>query len=261
MRLEHHIHRHLDWLSPLEWVGQQPLLAVRQNNRLVAAISCPPDPPQVAWIRLFVVSSKITPERAWNMLWHETRQRFNAAPPVLAAAMPLNQWFRKLLETSGFDQTEQVVGLLWRHGDMSKARKTGVDIRDMTPGDLDIIARMDQAAFVPLWQNSRMALASAFSQSAVATVAEISHQVVGYQISTAASQSGHMARLAVLPSHQGKGIGYALVRDALERFTSRGVSTVTVNTQGHNLSSLAVYRKAGFEISGETFPVYLFKVS
>jgi len=35
---------------------------------------------------------------------------------------------------------------------------------------------------------------------------------------------------------------------------------VTVNTQEDNRASLALYHRLGFEISGESYPVYLFEI-
>jgi len=91
-------------------------------------------------------------------------------------------------------------------------------------------------------------------------VAEREGQIIGYQVSTPTTRGGHLARLATLPQFQGQGIGYALVRDALSRFTQRGAQTITVNTQKNNLSSLALYRKAGFTPTGEEYPVYQYIV-
>jgi len=87
-------------------------------------------------------------------------------------------------------------------------------------------------------------------------VAEDDGQLLGYQISTATTMGGHLARLAVHPAAQGGGIGYALVHDMLSQFTRRGARQVTVNTQQDNLVSLALYQKAGFKRTGEEYPVY-----
>jgi ribosomal protein S18 acetylase RimI-like enzyme len=71
---------------------------------------------------------------------------------------------------------------------------------------------------------------------------------------------GHLARLAVLPDFQGMGIGSALVQDLLWYFRRRGAQRVTVNTQKDNLASLAVYRKAGFFLTGEEYPVFQYNI-
>jgi ribosomal protein S18 acetylase RimI-like enzyme len=90
----------------------------------------------------------------------------------------------------------------------------------------------------------------------VASVVELDHQLIGYQISTSGPMGGHLARLAVLPAFQGKGIGSALVHEVLEKFEQVGAMRVTVNTQRDNLSSLSVYEKAGFRPTTEIYPVF-----
>jgi ribosomal protein S18 acetylase RimI-like enzyme len=68
---------------------------------------------------------------------------------------------------------------------------------------------------------------------------------------------GHLARLAVLPAYQGRGVGYALVNDLLRQFVFRGIFRVTVNTQADNHASLRLYENMGFQRTGESYPVYM----
>ncbi len=51
-----YVHRHLDWRPPLDWLGQTPFLIARSEGEIVGALASPPDPPNVAWIRLFAAS-------------------------------------------------------------------------------------------------------------------------------------------------------------------------------------------------------------
>jgi ribosomal protein S18 acetylase RimI-like enzyme len=62
--------------------------------------------------------------------------------------------------------------------------------------------------------------------------------------------------LAVTPEAQGKGIGSALVADALRRFFRRGIYTMTVNTQANNHRSQRLYHLFGFERNGNDLPVW-----
>jgi hypothetical protein len=48
----------------------------------------------------------------------------------------------------------------------------GIRIRKMETADLPAVARVDEAAFLPLWQNSLSMLEQAFPQAVIATVAE-----------------------------------------------------------------------------------------
>ena len=259
IHFETHVHRHLDWRAPLEWLGFSPCLVAERNGKLVATLVSPPDPPEIAWIRLFAVSSEINVKDAWNLLWPEARAWLSGSSEVVIAAIPLQQWFHALLETSGFQHVTDVNMLSWERGNhIPKGGERPWVLRSMNQDDLPAVEKLDEAAFGPLWRNSLESLKLAFQQSAVATVAEDDDGLVGYQISTASPMGGHLARLAVCPEQQGKGIGFSLVVDTLSQFDRRGAQRVTVNTQQDNHASLNLYIKAGFRETSEQYPVYLY---
>lgn len=262
VHFEAHVHRHLDWRPPLDWVGHHPYLVAEQNGTLFAALACPPDPPGVAWIRLFAVSSDFSIRTAWEKLWGAACERlFNPDDRISVAAIPLHTWFRNLLEGSRFVHTHGVVVLSWKRAPVILRRASNSwAIRQMEAADLEAVEAVDISAFSLVWQNSRENLELAFRQSAVASVVEYRGQIVGYQISTATPMGGHLARLAVLPALQGRGIGKALLNDLLFQFEQRGAQTVTVNTQHDNLNSLSLYEKAGFKRTGEEYPVYQYEL-
>jgi ribosomal-protein-alanine N-acetyltransferase len=258
IHFESFIHRHLDWRPPLDWIGQDPYLVIDDGAGLLASLACPPDPPKVAWIRLFAVSSKISAKDAWCELWPAARSILNGrGGAVNIAAIPLQSWFRRLLEESDFKSAHRVVVLTWNGGGSPPQDKAiPAEIRPMNIDDVPAVEKVDAVAFEEVWQNSHNGLEEAYRQAAFATVAEISGKVVGYQISTATAMGGHLARLAVRPDSQGQGIGYALLRDMLLRFKRRGAVNVSVNTQDDNLISLSLYHKAGFRRSSEEYTVY-----
>lgn len=261
VHFETHVHRHLDWRSPLDWVGYQPYIVVERNGKLEAALACPPDPPNMAWIRLFAVSSMVPVQETWDELWARARSYLARQRRVIVAVIPLQNWFRKLLVRSGFEHAHDVVMLKWERGVSPQnpaqlKAVEGVNIRLMNYDDLPEVRDVDAAAFSPIWHNTLDLLKIAFEQAAVATVAVDRNGIIGYQISTNSPLGGHLARLAVRPQAQGRGIGYMLVKDMLANFERRGAQQVTVNTQTRNKPSLALYEKAGFQNTGEVFPVY-----
>jgi len=172
------------------------------------------------------------------------------------ASIVLYPWFSELLLNAGFHLHQEIVVLEWDNILPTPVMKLPlITIRNLEPADLAQVAQVDNTAFEPLWQNSQESLVFALRQSACATVAEAEGQIVGYQISTASAYSAHLARLAVLPAFQKRSIGYLLVRDLLERFSRQEIYRVTVNTQGNNQSSLALYQKLGFWMTGDRFRV------
>jgi ribosomal protein S18 acetylase RimI-like enzyme len=248
------VHRHLDWRTPLDWLGYQPYLIVERDGQLLAALACPPDPPEIAWIRLLAISSEFTIADAWKVLWQSAYEYLWG---ITVAAIPIQSWFSQQLISAQFEHTHDVAMFAWENQKPPpKYVPPNCILRLMNHNDLTVIKELDSLAFGPIWQQSFEMLEVAFKQSAHAMVAETSEGIVGYQVSTTGSGGSHLARLAVHPMYQGKGIGYALTRDMLAYFHHRGSLKVTVNTQTDNHASLALYKKVGFRPTGETFPVY-----
>ena len=252
------VHRHLDWRAPLDWIGENPFLILEEDGEIVAALACPVTPPGVAWVRMFAVAADYSLEHAWDELWSQAFQQLKQDRQVMwVAALPLRPWFQSLLERSFFQETHRVVMLTWSRRSLPPfENQPGLSIRPMNWDDLPGVHKVDNLTFTPIWQNALACLELAYRQAAVATVAELEGQMVGYQISTATPMGGHLARLAVLPQYQEHGIGTALVVDMLSQFARRGIIKVTVNTQQNNLSSLMLYKKLGFSLTGEEYPVY-----
>ena len=252
------MHRHLDWRPALDWIGYHPFLVARRDSEIVGALACPPDPPNIAWIRLFAVAHGVNLEQIWHELWSEARLQLQlSADFIKVAVIPLHDWFLQLLDKSHFSSNHRVVVLSWQPGERPPARtNSSLLLRPMVLDDIPAVEKIDAAAFGGVWQNSASCLEIAFLQSAIASVVEMNGELVGYQISTGSQMGGHLARLAVLPAYQNMGLGYALVDHLLSQFEQRGARNVTVNTQHDNETSLSLYRKAGFHLTGEEYPVY-----
>ncbi len=253
-----HVHRHLDWRHPLDWIGSPPFYVLESQGKLAAALACPPDPLSVAWVRLFAASSRAPLEETWQKLWEAARlDLMGQKGSFIAAAIVLQDWLRALLLESGFS-TRQSIVMLERQGGLlpESPRPAGISIRAMQQSDLPAVAEVDAAAFDPLWQNSLSAFGQAYLQASLTAVAEAEGRVIGYQISTRSPLGAHLARLAVLPEEQGRGIGYALIADLVRRVGGFGVNHLTVNTQSDNAASLMLYKRTGFRETGERYPVY-----
>jgi ribosomal protein S18 acetylase RimI-like enzyme len=251
------VHRHLDWRNPLDWIGSPPFLVLESHGQVVAALGCPPDPPYVYWIRLFANSGKIPVGEAWHLLWDKVQSELARLEQYISAAIVMQDWTRDLLINSGFASHQSII-MLERDGGIPTgvAAPSGVSIRAMMAFDLRAVAEVDASAFELLWQNALPTLERAYPQAAWATVAEIDGQVVGYQLSTRNALGVHLARLAVKPGLQGKGLGYELVAHLIQKAGQHGISHLTVNTQSDNMTSLALYQRMGFRKTGENYPVY-----
>ena len=256
-----YVHRHLDWRYPLDWIGSPPFYVLENQGQISAALACPPDPPLAAWVRLFVNSGKIPLQEAWQTLWTAARFDLSHKSQVTIAAIVLQEWYHDILLASGFT-SRQLIVMLERDGHTQVETKEPSDffIRPMLQYDLPAVAEVDAAAFDPLWQNSLLALEQAYPQAVIPTVAEADGQVIGYQLSTRNPLGAHLARLAVRPAMQGRGVGRLLVADFIQQAEGNGMYRLTVNTQSDNTASLALYMRIGFRETGERYPVYQLQV-
>jgi ribosomal protein S18 acetylase RimI-like enzyme len=255
------IHRHLDWRAPLEWLGHQPYFILEREGRIVAALACPPDPPSIFWIRLFAFDASLSGYSAWKPLWDEVRRELSTCDDSVIAVISTQHWLESILSEFGFICPQKIVMLEWtRQSFEAHPAPNGITLRPMTVDDLLRVAEVDAVAFEPLWQNPLPALKKAFSQAAYASVAENESGMVGYQLSTGNPFGAHLARLAVRPEAQGRGIASALISDLmLNVYHDESASHITVNTQSNNATSLALYKKAGFHLTGEEYPVYIYR--
>ncbi len=252
-----YVHRHLGWRSPLDWLGREPYLVAERDDQILAALACPADIPDMSWLRLFAVSTAMPVSDAWEMMWPVANRLIGESIPI--AALPLQNWFRRLLEISHFSHAFDVLMMKWVDTgqtipDVPQDLQYG--IRMMNYDDLKIVYDLDCDAFDPVWRQSIELLEIAFQNAAFATVAEDRQGIMGYQISTANNSDGHLARLAVHPRARRQGVGHTLVQDLLGHLRKRGIFKVTVNTQENNRASLLLYQKAGFKKTGEIFPIF-----
>ena len=258
---ESRLHRHLDWRSPLEWLGSPFYWALDEDGQITAALACPTEAPGIAWVRLFVYTRRWSAQDAWNMIWSTAKQEIAEAGGAKVAAIAIQPWFQDVLATSGFENRQQIVMLEWRYQLWTARQASGIRIRKMTEADLPAVEKTDAASFEPLWQNPLETLRRAFKQALYATVAENENGIAGYQLSTGGGQRAHLARLAVHPAIQGKGAGRALLSDLFSYLSYTGISRLSVNTQSDNQVSLSLYQRMGFVRTGEQYPVYTFDVS
>ncbi len=257
------IHRHLDWRKPIEWVGQSPFLMLEKNDHLQALVVCPPDPKDVYWIRILACLFTIPIDECYETLFPIALEKIrNSGRENFITSIAYQGWMQNLLFQNGWKICQHVVQLRWNRRKtvgLSKKCPDDVFIRPMYLPDLPNVALIDQACFDFLWQHSEDALRRAFEQSTYCTVAEKGGILVGYQITTLQQNRAHIARLAVLPDFQRAHIGYCLVGDVIDQYRKPWTREISVNTQQDNYKSLGLYGKIGFELTNESFPIFIYQ--
>lgn len=256
---ESNTHRHLDWRTALEWLGERNYWVLEEHGAILAALACPEDPPDVAWIRLFTHSAHLTGPEAWSALWSVARAEiFSANPRAQVASIVMKQWFQSLLMDSDFERRLNIVLLELKNEEYRPTRiNTNIRLRLMREADLHEVTQVDIESFGGFWHNTHDALRRAFLQSFYSTVAENENGMIGYQISTGSLFGVHLARLAVRPEAQSMGAGSTLVADLVQHSGALQAGRLSVNTQDDNAASLNLYKKMGFVRTGEEFPVFV----
>jgi ribosomal protein S18 acetylase RimI-like enzyme len=253
----HQIHRHLDWFTALDYLGKEPYLLEVADSQIFAVLCAAPENEKVAWVRVYGVMKNLPEDDPWNRLLPHALSHLKKIGIKRLAALSLHSWFESLLNASEFRNRQNIVVLEWEGALPQKNRLNNqILIRPMQSADIPIVAHIDHLAFPPLWQNCRAGLEKAFSQTGISTVALNDGEIVGYQISTTMTIYGHLARLAVHPDFQRRGIAFSLVYNLLSQFKTRGFWRVTVNTQSDNKPSLKLYDRFGFTRTSEQIPVY-----
>jgi ribosomal protein S18 acetylase RimI-like enzyme len=162
---------------------------------------------------------------------------------------------------NGFSHYQDIVVLVYRERELPEfSINTDILIRPMLPTDLPVVESIDHNAFESIWQLSLTDLRSAYDRGSYSTIAECNGEIIGYLMSSLNGYFAHLSRLAVIPGFQGKSIGYTMVYHLLQHYLNNtDVWEITVNTQNTNTQSLALYKRAGFRFTGETFPVLMYE--
>lgn len=255
------MHTHLDWYSTIDLLESPALEAVvirgnGQQQPVMAAMGVTVNAGGAGWLRFCALGDHVD-DSLTDALWAHLVERLSARGVSVLGVLPFDIWIESHLRSWRFIATNEVVTLRHRKRKMSAfAPPPGLTIRPAEPADIPAIAQVDAAAFAPLWRNSVENLQFANRMAASFTLAEEADRIVGYQLSTQFGRTGHLARLAVLPDLQSRGVGSALVGDMLDFFYQRDIREITVNTQRDNLASQHVYSKLGFAMTRQTLPVW-----
>jgi len=262
MFFEPHVHRHLDWYHPTDWLGSPLYWVLERNSRILATLACPQDQKDFTWIRLFAHVSDFSKENAWRILWDHAKNEIEKLGNIKVAAIILHRWMQDLLVKSDFQQDQEILMLSWEKDEPPTAKPPdGIYIRNMTLEDLPQVVHVDSAAFDSLWQNPLSMLKQAHSKSVVSTVAESPDGILGYQISTKSPFGAHLGRLAVRPQWQRQGVASALLHNLLAQLVNHKITQLSVNTQSKNKSSIEFYLKNGFKYTEEAYPLFTYEVN
>ncbi|MGO1923518.1 MAG: GNAT family N-acetyltransferase [Jeotgalicoccus sp.] len=82
-------------------------------------------------------------------------------------------------------------------------------------------------------------------------ILEIDNQTAGvYILRKTNPDTVELINIAVDERYQGRGVGKALVKDAIQKAKAMGYKTIEVGTGNSSIGQLALYQKCGFRITG-----------
>jgi ribosomal protein S18 acetylase RimI-like enzyme len=164
---------------------------------------------------------------------------------VLTAALTAAE--QPVFHSAGFTVHERLHLLRHDLRDIEVISPAGYRLRRGRRWERRAILAVDHAAFDPFWRLDTVSLVEAVQATPVSRVrVAVDDGIVGYAITGHAGDTGYLQRLAVNPSHQGRGIGRALVADSLSWLRSRNATAASVNTQEANDRALLLYERTGF---------------
>lgn len=246
------LHSHLDWYKAGAWLDGSGhfVLLYYESDVLRGVLGVSDVLNGATWLRLAAVDANFEPVIVLSTLWDYLRYELMAAGVTSTSVLLITNWIESYLPALGFHYLEDVVTMYRSSLDLPKLTFTGLHIQNAYMEHLPDLVAIDHRAFTPPWQMSLSDLRHAQRQAANCLIADYEGQPVAYHISTRHHTAGHLARLAVIPDVQGKGVGSALLYHLLDKLQRRGVRSMTVNTQESNIRSQYLYRRFNFARNG-----------
>jgi GNAT superfamily N-acetyltransferase len=250
-------HMHLDWREAPAWLRDPSLVCrvARINGQISTLMGATLVPQGEAWLR-FILLAELRDRHSLDALWDTLSADLCARGVQQVSALLLEPWIAGSLAVWGFTRADAVVTLRRTAGPIPPPPRPPLLIRPVEEADLPTIAALDAEAFPPLWQHDEATLRIAWEHAATFTVLEYKGHILGYQLSTHYANAGHLARLAIQPRVQGRGLGGLLVSEMLRFFEALQITTITVNTQEHNIRSRRLYSRLGFEETNHSVPIW-----
>jgi ribosomal protein S18 acetylase RimI-like enzyme len=150
---------------------------------------------------------------------------------------------------AGFTLREQLHLLVHSLGATLPPDRTA-RLRRARRGDWTAVVELDTRAFPPAWRLGSSGLRDALRATPASRFRvgqrEDDPIPVAYAVTGRSGRQGYLQRLAVHPAVRGRGLGRALVADALGWFRRGGGHRCLVNTQVENHEAVALYEACGF---------------
>lgn len=255
-------YEHLDWLSAQERLFDPFSFALLDGNAIKAILLLSADVPQVSWISFFAGVRDESHPLYFTYLYAQARHYLKSYGVDAVFLLDLRPWMTLLAESQGFTLQDQVISFAFSPSTLPAfhlAPQTAV--RPMQPADLDAVLLLDRLSFSPQWQLGPHGLQKLLQNGGQHSVLCFKDQLIGYAMHSSYGAFAHLDRVAVLPAYQSQGYGKTLITSQIQTLSKAGVVKFTVNTQGSNLPSQALYLSLGYTKTGIPVPVLSHAIS
>lgn len=235
-----------------EHLADDLFIVIERDGNIAGALFAWPDEPPVAWVRMAALDDELDTDEWLDLALSPVLAGLRRRGTQKLAWMDYDGWAGPHLETHGFKRLTKVITLAKFDRTLPETNATDAYLRPTSDADIPAIAAVDRAAFTPHWWHSEFTLLRRTAASPHCVVAEVADQVVGYVEGNLRLPAAHLNRIAVHPICQGRGVGALLLCDALRAFWRLGAERVSLNTQTDNRYSRQLYRRFGFEPTGDT---------
>ncbi|MEN9935423.1 MAG: hypothetical protein RLZZ387_2002 [Chloroflexota bacterium] len=246
-------------------LGAEPGAALVSGAELWALAVCERSAPETAWLRALAMADLLPAEAGLDALlaaYHAELRGAGVRRAFFSGNDAADAWLRLALLQRGYARHTEVVVYEKIRMNAPTAGNPSVSVRRAAPADLPAILALDAACFEAQWHKDKQAIGPALASSPCFLVAEQARTPVGYAFVTSHYEGRlvHLVRIAVLPAHQGQGVGARLLAEVVGFARSSGADTLTLNTQSDNHTARRLYEHFGFRRTGERQTVLVFEL-
>ena len=130
-----------------------------------------------------------------------------------------------------------------------------MEIFSATPDDASVFAALECQSFAEPWKGSTLD-AALRDEKYIFLLARENETVIAYAIGWNVGEEAELARIGVLPSWRGQGIGELLTHAILKAFRERDIRSVFLEVRESNLAARKLYEKCGFAEVGKRADYY-----
>ena len=121
-----------------------------------------------------------------------------------------------------------------------------VEIRTYTDTDLGKLALLEKACFSDAW-TMEMLRDTAKQDGFCCLLATLDGEEIGFVYGSVLFEDVELYKVAVLPSHRGKGFGKILAQEFIAAVKGRGARQIFLEVRVSNQAALSLYLGQGFE--------------